>query len=272
MLVTGAEHATGRAAVRGLLRAGGEVRAYVDPAAAPEGLVQRLRVLGCKTARGALDDEGHLELAMEQAHTVLHAAAEPLTDADELLDAAASVLSAALGAGCRRLIFLSHLGADEPRGNRWLEACAEAEGMLADAPLETVVLRRALTYGTDDALTGVLATTTAGASPDALHAPLWIDDLVAALVAADARDRATPLPHLLVSLAGPEATSLGEFVALLGGQVSDEAAAAVGSGAPPLPGHVVELLSRDLLPAAGAPTAGTSPRSGAAVVREHLRG
>jgi uncharacterized protein YbjT (DUF2867 family) len=271
VLVTGAERATGMAALRALLRAGGEVRAYLDPLRAPDGTVDRLRALGVKTARGTLDDEGFLETALEQVHTVVHAAADVLVPPEAVLDDAASVLSAAVSAGVRRAVVLSHLGVDRAAGNAWLEALAEVEDLCVDSPVDTVVLRRALTYGIDDELTAALVRSgAAGATPDATHAPLYLTDLAAAVVAADDRDRADgALPHLVVPLGGPDLTSLGELVAVLGGQVYG----GVG-GAPSarrgLPEHVLDLLSRDLVPDRRLPTASTTLRQGAALVRESL--
>jgi uncharacterized protein YbjT (DUF2867 family) len=269
-LVIGAEFAVGRAAISALLRSGGEVRAFLDPTRVAAGTVERLRGSGVKVARGTLDDEGFLERALEQVHTVVHAAADPTERPAEVLDGAASMLSAALGAGCRRLVFVSHLGVERPGGNPWLEALAEAEELLVDAPIDTVFLRRALTYGPDDALTEGLIDGASGAAPDATHAPLWIGDLAAAIVAADARDRAVgALPHLLVPLGGPELTSLGELIALLGGQITG------GLGGTPakartsaLPAHALELCSVDLVPGKEHPRAGTPLRVGAALVRE----
>jgi uncharacterized protein YbjT (DUF2867 family) len=269
-LVTGAEHVLGVAAVRALLQGGGQVRAYLDPLGAPDGTVERLRAMGCKTARGTLDDEAFLEQALEQAHTVVHAAADVLVAPDDVLDDVASVLSAAVSAGVRRFVLVSHVGAEAPAGNAWLEALAEAEDLCVDSPLDTIVLRRALTYGPDDRLTAALIDGAAGAGPDAMHAPLFLADLAAAIVAADARDRADgALPHLLVPLAGPDMTSLGELIAVLGGQITG------GYGGAParavtrdLPAHVIDLLSRDLVPDRSLPTAGTPVHVGARLVRE----
>lgn len=270
-LVTGAATPAGRACVRALLRGGGEVRAYLDPETAAEGTVGGLRALGVKTARGALDDEGRLELACEQVHTVVHAAADPLVAPATVLDDLATVASAALGAGCRRLVLVSHLGADDPGDNEWLIALGAAEELAADSPVDTVVLRRSLTYGPDDPLTEALVAGAAGADLEAMHAPLWIYDLAAAAVAADARDREDgALPHLLVPLGGPRACSLGELVALLGGQVTGGLRSSIARAVPGqrrLPSHVLDLLSRDLLPPRDAPTAGTSPEAGSDQVR-----
>ena len=273
-LVTGAANLVGRAAIHALLAAGGEVRAFLDPLDAPEGTVEGLRSLGVKTARGALDDEGHLELACEQVHTIVHAAAaDPMSDdVDAVLDDAATVLSAALGANCRRIVLVSHLGADDPAGNRWLDALGEAEQMLADAPIDSVAVRRSLTYGLHDPLTETVIEGAPGADLEAIHAPIWVDDLAAGLVAADARDRAQgAVPHLVIPLPGPSDCSLGEFVALLGGQITGGIRSSIARARPGgdrLPPHVLDLLSRSLPTDPSAPSAGTTPEVGAALVRE----
>lgn len=267
VVVTGAEHALGRAIAVALCRDAADVRAFLDPTAAPPGTVETLRGAGIKTARGTLDDEALLETALEGAHTLVHAAADPMAAWDTIVDDVASALSAALTAQLSRVVLVSHLGAQGDSDNPWLAALAEAEALLAEAPVATVVIRRALTYGLDDVLTHALAEGAPGADPDALHAPVWMDDLVAAVVAADARE-AAPLPHLVVPLGGPRMASLSELIALLGGQIPgsrDNARLPDGSQ---LPGHVVDLLSRDLLPDREAPTAGTSVEVGGARVRQ----
>jgi uncharacterized protein YbjT (DUF2867 family) len=270
VLVTGAEHALGRAAVAALHRSGGEVRAYLDPLAAPDGTIDRLRAAGAKVARGTLDDEGFLETALEQVHSVVHTAADVLTGPDAVLDDVASVLSAAVSAGCRRFVLVSSLGVDDPAGNPWLDALAEAEELCVDSPLDTVVIRRALTYGPEDRLTEILIDGAAGVVPDATHAPLYLADLAGALVAADDRDRADgSLPHLVVPLGGPDLLSAGELIAVLGGQITGGyGGAAARTATPDLPAHAVDLLSRELVPPRGAPAAGTPVRVGARLTRE----
>jgi NADH dehydrogenase len=267
VLVTGGEHALGRAIVAALARGGGEVRAFLDPEDAPPGTVETLRGAGVKTARGGLADEELLETALEGAHTLVHAAADPMADPAGLADGVASAISAALSANVRRLVLVSHLGADPESANAWLAALGEAEALVADAPLPSVLIRRALTYGLDDALTHAVAEAAAGADPDALHAPVWIDDLAAAaVVAADARD-APPVPHLVVSLGGPRMTSLSELIALLGGQIPANPETATMPDGSALPPHLTDLLSRDLVPDRDAPTAGTSVEVGGEQVR-----
>ena len=244
VLVTGAEAGAGRAVVGRLVRAGGEVRAYVDDGAATEEVAQRYRRWGVKVARGVLDDEGRLELALEQVHTVVHTGGGWLATPQRLLDELASVVSAGLGAGCRRVVWLSHPGAAEPGDDPYLQACAEGELLLAEAPMETVVLRCALAYGPHDPLTALLADGAGGADPRARHAPLYLDDLAAAVQAADAERGSGGPSALVVGLAGPDVVALATLV---------EGLAGTAPGPTPLhvPAHLPRLLSREDLPGPG---------------------
>ena len=238
VLITGAETAEGRAAARRFRAAAGEVRVFVDENDAPA--AEFLRAAGCKVARGTLEDEGHLETAAEQVHTIVHLAGGPVTDPGDVVDDAATVLSAAIGAGCRRMIWASHVGADDPRGNAYLEACAEVEGLLGDAPLETIVVRRSLTYGAGDPLTVALAN---GAVPDeakeSTHQPLYVDDLALVIAEADRVRGGVGDLGILLTLVGPTEVLLGGFADLL--------TAADRVAAPPLSPVVADLLTRDLV-------------------------
>ncbi|MPZ72097.1 MAG: NAD(P)H-binding protein [Nitriliruptorales bacterium] len=240
VLITGAETAEGRATARRFLRGGGEVRVFVDPAA--DRAAEDFRTAGCKIALGTLDDEGHLETAAEQVHTVVHVGGGPMTAPTQVLDDTATVLSAAIGAGCRRLIWVSHVGAGDPRGNGYLQACAETEAMLADAPLESIIVRRALTYGPGDPLTLALS---AGALPrdaeESTHQPLYVDDLALVLARADHVRGSVGDLSIEVTLTGPTEVLLSGFADLLAAPNRDRDAV------PPLPRTVADLLARDLV-------------------------
>lgn len=247
VLVVGADTAAGRAAVEALARAGGEVRAYANAEVAGDDEAALLRALGVKVALGDLDDEAHLETALEQAHTVVHLAIDPLGDADAQLDALATTLSAAIGAGCRRLVWATELAASDPGGNPYLEALAAAEAMLADVPLETVTLRCAVRYAPDDPLTRRLADAEeTGLDLSAVHAPLYVGDLAEAVRAADRQRDAREEIALDVELVGPEEVSLGDYLAA----VRD--ALPTAPTRRPLPPAVADWLSRS---APGGPDA-----------------
>jgi uncharacterized protein YbjT (DUF2867 family) len=238
VLITGAETAEGRAAARRFRSAAGEVRVFVD--AADEAAAEALRAAGCKVARGTLEDEGHLETAAEQVHTVVHLAGGPMTEPADVVDDAATVLSAAIGAGCRRLIWASHVGADDPRGNAYLEACADVEEMLAEAPLETIVVRRSLTYGPGDPLTEALANgSLPPAAKESTHQPLYVDDLALVVAEADRVRGGVGDLAIMLTLAGPTEVLLGGFADLLTAPQRRTAA--------PLTPVVADLLTRDLV-------------------------
>lgn len=216
VLVTGVEDAIGWLVVRRLRAQGGEVRAFCDLERPVRADVEALRALGCKVAQGALDDEGHVESACTQVHTVLHLAASPLVAPAALLDAAATVVGAAVSVGARRFVLLSHLAAADPGGDPWLEAVAEAEAVAAAAPLESVILRCAATYGPVSAGTDGWTALLAGAGGDTPLRPLWAGD-VADLVVATDRDRADADRDVLLrlALAGPEELPAATFATRL---------------------------------------------------------
>jgi len=252
-LVTGGETALGRVTALALARGGGEVRVFLDDGIAGAD-AEAVRRAGCKVSIGEIDDEGRLELALEQVHTVVHCWGGPLTAPDDEVDGAAGVLSAALGAGCRRFVWASHLGADDAAGATYLTACLEVEALIADAPLDSIVFRRGFTYGPGDALTDRLrAGACEGVRPGARHSPLALADLAAAFVQADALDRGRTEHSLVVELAGPDVVEFGALVTALGGPAGGR-----WSGEP-LPPWTVELYSRDLVPGAGALGAGGTP-------------
>lgn len=243
VMVVGAETALGEAVTRRLLRTGGQVRVYIDPE--HDDLIDDYRALGCKVARGAVEDTSRLEVALTQVHTVIHAADSLLDEPGEVLDALASVTEAAVDANVRRLVWPSWIGAAAP-GDDWTRMAAEAEQLLAGLPFESVVLRRALTYGPGDALTTALASAELGAAGPALHAPLWLGDLADALVAADEqRGEGDDVAQITVELAGPETMPLAQLAALL----RDAAGSLSGLS---LPAHALGYLAQDRQPGEGA--------------------
>lgn len=140
VLVTGPGSTLGLEVVRVLAAAGGEVRAFCDMS----DFVHPLRRLGVFCAVGSLLDEGHLETAMEQVHTVVHLTVGPLTAGPELLvDEAATVVAAAVGARVRRIVCLS-LPAPALDADPLRRAAAEVELLLSEAPACTTAVRASL--------------------------------------------------------------------------------------------------------------------------------
>jgi uncharacterized protein YbjT (DUF2867 family) len=217
VLVTGAEDGLGARVVERLRASGGEVRAWLDATVAGDARAAQLRAQGCKVALGEPDDEGHLEAALAQVHTVAHCWGGPLRDVDAQLDAAATLASALLGAGVRRLVWVRELAVGPT--NPYLAVQDEIARLVDALPIETVTLATALRYGADDPLTrrliaGWLSGT--GVDPDAPHAPVALDDVAHAIEVADRQRGGTGELHIRLGLVGPQAMTLRRYLARIG--------------------------------------------------------
>ena len=215
-MVTGAEDALGAAVVDALLHTGGEVRAFLDGtvAARPD---TALRARGCKVAVGELDDEGHLEAALAQVHTVAHCWGGPGHDPDDLVAVGATMASALLGAGVRRLVWVRELAVDP--GNAYLAALDELDALFDDLPVEVVTLATGVRHGPGDGLTRRLARgwlSGTGVAPDTPHAPVHVRDVARAVVAADRQRTTSAELRVRLALVGPERLALDEFLRRLG--------------------------------------------------------
>ena len=212
VLVTGVEESLGRATVQRLLETGGEVRVWLDDELSGDADARAWRARGCKTALGSTGDEGRLEAALEQVHTVVHLAGGPLADPKVATDQLATVASAALGAGCRRLIWVTDLAverADEVTSpGSYVTSLVERAEIVAELPMDVVVLRTGLRYGPADGLTRSLAGHADELGTATPHAPIWIDEVAAAVVAADAQRGSGTQVLLQVDLVGPDVVPL----------------------------------------------------------------
>ncbi|CAN5379256.1 NAD(P)H-binding protein [soil metagenome] len=248
-MVTGSDNPVGRRAAQMLAAQGGEVRAFVQvpPGAGASGTTAEddptttmLRGLRCKVARGHLDDEAHVETALEQVHTVLHLLGRPTDDPDAYLERTATVIGAAIGAGCRRLVLLSDLAVGgSADGNAWIKALTEAEAMASDAPMESVVLRCAVVHGRDDVQSTAIAAGALGPDPAGAHWPVSAGDVATAAVLADAERDLDSSLHVVVSLVGPVRMATAEYAAAL----RDLIPAGEGDR---LPDHALDLLTRTI--------------------------
>ena len=249
VLVTGAEAGLGASVIDHLSRTGGELRAFLDATTCTDDDIARVRTGGCKVAIGELDDEGHLEAALEQVHTVAHCWTGPLHSPAEQLEAAAALASAALGAHVRRLIWVRDLA--RPEGNPYLEAGAQIAALFEDLPIETVMLSTAVRHSDDDPFTIRLAAGWLSGTPvdqATPHAPISNDDVARAIAAADRQRGDGGELHLRLALVGPEVVPLRDVLRRLGGRARRLGAPAHEAASPemwqPPPAWLVDWLSR----------------------------
>lgn len=229
VLVTRAHTTLGQLTVARVLRSGGEVRAFVSGPAD----VQGLRRAGAIVASGDLLDEGHLEAAMEQVHTVIHLGRGLLAPSAELLvEEAATVVTAALGAGVQRLITPSVAGADPGAGDPYRRALGEVEQLFESAPVPSVVLRTSLldTPAMRDALAALRPTPSQLDTP---VAPVRLEDVVEAIWFLDEIRSTAHEGHVVLAAPGPARLTLAQHLE------------AIGIGAPGTVGRLVGRVWKD---------------------------
>lgn len=242
VMITGAESGLGADVIEHLRPTGGELRAFLDATIATEDDAARLRAAGCKVALGELDDEGHLESALEQVHTVAHCWTGPLHDPQAQVEAAATLSSAVLGAGVKRLIWVCELA--RAPANPYLAALSEIRELFDGLPVETITLSTALRYGAGDAFTDRLRAgwlCRSGVDPTAAHAPISVTDVARAVAVADQQRGSRRELHVKLTLVGPEEHTLAEFLDRLGAPAVD---ARPPTRMPPPDPWLVDWLSR----------------------------
>jgi uncharacterized protein YbjT (DUF2867 family) len=210
VLVTAAHRPLARRIAARLLDEGGQVRVVAD------GDVSALRAAGAIVASATPDDEGRLEAAMAEVHTVVHVGGGLTSrDAAAIVHEGEVLARAASNAGVRRVIALSLPGADTAAADPLRRAKATVEHRLAAASPPSVVLRVSLVD--TPAVRDLLAT---GGWPldvlDAEVAPVQVRDLVELVVAFDRARGSASHGHLVVAADGPWRASVAAYLDRVG--------------------------------------------------------
>jgi hypothetical protein len=230
VLVHAAHRTLGRALTRRLLEEGGQVRATASDG------VALLRAEGVFTAACDADDEGTLEAALTQVHTLvvlLGGLGRP--DADAVRREGLAAARAADGAGVERVVIVTLAGSAPDASDPLRRAHGAVAQAFAEVQLPSIELRTGLvdTPAVTDLLLAAGLPAEVRAQPVAPVAP---EDLIELIVAVDhARSRAEA-GHLIVAADGPERRSLEAHLAHRTSAVGDGPAA---PGRPRLTGRRV---------------------------------
>jgi uncharacterized protein YbjT (DUF2867 family) len=206
VLVTAAHRPLARRIAARLLAEGGEVRVLAS------GDVSSLRAAGAIVATGTVDDEGRLEAALAEVHTVVHVGGGLLTRDPARLVADAEVVARAAGnAGVRRIVALSVPGADNEATEPLRRAKGEVEARFAAAPPPSIAVRTSLVD--TPAIRDSLATSGLGAElADIEVAPVRAADLIELVVAFDRARGSAAHGHLVAAADGPVRLPLGAYL------------------------------------------------------------
>ncbi len=188
ILVTGGTGFIGKALIQHLIASGKQVRILLRPAKKSPQLPKGIPV---DAAVCSLRDERGLRAAMRGVDAIFHLAGSErrssradLTEVDVL--GTQGLVNAAVQAGVKRLVMISHLGADRASAYPVLRAKGLAENIVVNSGLPFTILRSAVVFGRGDQFTTSFARLLR-VSPwvvfipgegETLLQPLWIEDLV----------------------------------------------------------------------------------------------
>jgi NADH dehydrogenase len=218
ILVTGATGFIGRALVRQLADSGREVRVLLRSSGTPD----LPRGVPVEAAVTSLADPRGLRAALAGVDTVYHLAGSEWRGARANLlevdvQGTLAVTQAARDAGVRRILTVSHLGADRAAGYPVLKSKGIAEDHIRRSGLDYTIIRTALVFGRGDHFTTAIARLCfaqlgffllPGDGRSVLQ-PIWVDDL--ATILAWALDDESTRNHTY-EIGGPEYFTFREIV------------------------------------------------------------
>ena len=131
------------------------------------------------------------------------------------VEATQALIEAATNAAVKRIVYVSILGAAEGSRNRCLATKAEAEALLAQGPIPSLVLRVPMVLGEGDyAATSLLKNarkrTALTFRGESMEQPIYAGDVVDAVLAGLAADA----PTGVLELAGPQALPRSDLIAV----------------------------------------------------------
>jgi uncharacterized protein YbjT (DUF2867 family) len=219
ILVTGGTGFIGKALIRHLTEAGYPVRLLIRPSKRspdlPKGVPVEVAVCNLTDQRGMRSAMLDVDIVYHLAGVEWHGAHASLMDVD--IQGTQAISQAAAGAGVKRFLYLSHLGADRGSAFPVLKAKAIAEENIRRSVVNHTILRTALVYGNGDHFTNGLASILKAfpvfffvpEEGNTLLQPIWVEDLVTCLVWALDNDLTINQTY---SVGGPEFLTFNHIV------------------------------------------------------------
>lgn len=181
-------------------------------------------------AIASYNDERGIRAAMQGVEVIYHLSGYEESGKHENLsgmdvDGLGVITRSALFARVERFFYLSSIGADRASGFYFLKAKGIAEAMIRGSGLNYTILRTSQIFGAGDLFTTTLAKLIKGfslvtpipADLSVMMQPLWVGDLVAALV------WALDMPETrnqLLEIGGPEQISLERMLSIIAGKLN----------------------------------------------------
>lgn len=222
ILVTGGTGFIGRAVLRRLAEFGFSVRSMLQPShrspSLPKGVPVEVTLTGLTDRRG-------VRASLVGVDTVIHLAGIEGQGSYDLglsseVTGTETIAEAAAGAGIKRLILLSHIGADRGSAYPAMQLKAMAEEHTRNSGVPYTILRTAILYGRSDNFTTSLAMLL-GIAPlffpmpsdgSTLLQPLWVEDLATAITWA--LDEPSTIDKT-IEIGGPEYISFKQILRMI---------------------------------------------------------
>ncbi|MBT3239735.1 MAG: NAD(P)H-binding protein [Chloroflexi bacterium] len=217
ILVTGGTGFIGSALIRHLVEEGRKVRVLLRPSSDTPNLPTGIPL---EIAIGNISDEKNLRSAMIGVDTIYHLAGAEWqgvrADLNEIeITGIKSILKAAQDAGIKRIVYISHIGADRASAYPVLKVKGITEEFIRKSGITYTIIRSSLVFGPNDHFTTALAKLMSlfpiffpiPGDGQVMFQPIWIEDLAACLSWSLDREE---MKNQTYTIGGPEFISLSE--------------------------------------------------------------